>query len=492
VGDIGVRTFLSLLLRLLVRITLALVLIVFTIMLIRAFDARRQPDLQAWQINRFESEFRADRDAGASWGDYLAIEEAAFDELEAEVVSDLGDRASRYNRSSRFYPGAFERDWNHSFEMMPDKPWAAAVLVHGLTDSPYSVRALAETFRDMGVYVIAPRMPGHGLTPSALIDVTRADWLAVVRLAVKRAESMVGQDAPLIVGGYSNGGALVTKYTLDALENPGLRVPDQVYLFSPAIGVTAFARLASWHRLLASIPYFEKFRWESVLPEYDPYKYNSFPKIAGHESWMLAQELRAQLARLQTDGRLASMPPILCFQSLADATVLTEAIVTQLFDRLTVPQSELVLFDVNRLDSLGDFLGTYYPRMLDRMLAQQTRAYTLTVLTNMEPERDEVVARSRLPGGAERLDEPLGLRWPGQVYSMSHVAVPFPEDDPIYGIGADGRYTLGNLNPKGERRVLTLPLTQFARLRYNPFFPYIRARIQDFAAPLRRSADRPE
>ncbi len=486
------RKLLLALLRWIIRIALGLVLIVFTIMLVRAFDARRQPDLQAWHTNRFETEYRADRDAGEDWGEYLSREAAVFRELESEVTTDLGDRASRYNRSSKFYPGARKPDWNRSFEMAPEDPWAAIVLVHGLTDSPYSVRTLAESFRDMGVHVVAPRMPGHGLAPGALIEVTRADWLAVVRLAVTRARQTIGPDAPLLLGGYSNGGALVTRYTLDALEDTALDVPDQVYLFSPAIGITAFARIASWHRLLASIPYFEKFRWESILPEFDPYKYNSFPKIAGHESWMLARELHAQLARLQANGRLEAMPPVLCFQSLADATVLTEAIVTQLFDRLTVPHSELVVFDVNRLDSLGDFLGNHYPRMLDRMLAKQTRGYTLTVLSNLEPEREDVVARSRLPGGAEILGEPLGLGWPRQVYSMSHVAVPFPEDDPVYGIGADGRYTLGNLNPKGERNVLTLPLTQFSRLRYNPFFPYMKARIRDFIEPLKRSAGRSE
>ena len=478
----------SFVLKLVVRISAGLLLVIVTIMLVRAFDARRLPDLEAWQMNRFESEFRADRDGGITWDDYLAIEARVFRELNEEVVADLGERPSRYNRSSRLYAGARQPDWNRSFEMAPADPWGAVVLVHGLTDSPYSVRALAETFRDLGLYVVAPRMPGHGLAPSALVEVTRRDWLAVVGLAVERGRAMAPPGAPLILGGYSNGGALVTRYTLDALENPDLQLPDQLYLFSPAIGITSFARFAGWHRLLASVPYFEKFRWESILPEYDPYKYNSFPKIAGHESWSLARELQGQLARLQTAGRLASMPPVLCFQSLADATVLTEAIVTQMFDRFTVPHSELVLFDVNRLETLGDFLGQYYPRMLDRMLERQSRAYTLTVVSNQAPRLEQVVARSRLPGGAEVTHALPGLVWPRQVYSMSHVAVPFPEDDPVYGTGTDGRYTLGNMNPKGERRVLTLPLGQFARLRYNPFFPYVRSKIRDFIQPLEPAA----
>jgi alpha-beta hydrolase superfamily lysophospholipase len=480
-----VRRFVSALMRLVSRVLFGAILVVFTIMLIRAFDARRLPDLQPWHTVRFEDDFRAIAGGNADWKEFLRVEDRVFEELETDVVVDTGDQASRFSRGSRFYPGGFEQNWNRSFELAPADPWAAIVLVHGLTDSPYSVRAAAEIFRDMGIHVVAPRMPGHGLAPSALIEITRQDWMAAVKVAIRRARAVVGPDAPLLVGGYSNGGALVTKYTLDALEDPLLEIPDQVYLFSPAIGITAFARVASWHTLLAAIPYFEKFRWESILPEFDPYKYNSFPKIAGHESWMLAGEIRRQTERLQAQGALARMPPILCFQSLADATVLTEAIVTQLFDRLSAPNSELVLFDVNRFDRLGDFLSPHYPAMLERLIGEATPSYALTIVTNGQSTTEEVVARTRVPGGGEKGDQPLGLRWPAQIYSMSHVAIPFPVEDPWYGAGNATIQTLGNLNPKGERNVLRVPLSQFARLRYNPFFPYIKARIEDFAGPLK-------
>lgn len=479
------KQFVYRVIRLISRVVFGALIVIVTLMLIRAFDARRQPDLEPWHTVRFEDDFRASNSDGAGWQEFLAVEDRMFRELEARVVGDLGKLPSRFNRQSRFYPGKFEQNWNRSFELAPAEPWAAIVLVHGLTDSPYSVRAAAEIFSGMGVHVVAPRMPGHGLAPSALIEITRDDWMAAVRVAIRRAREVIGPDKPLLLGGYSNGGALVTRYTLDSLENPDLETPAQVYLFSPAIGITAFARLASWHRLLASMPYFEKFRWESILPEFDPYKYNSFPKIAGHESWMLAGEIREQVQRLQAAGLLEGMPPILCFQSLADATVLTEAIVTQLFDRLTVTNSELVLFDINRADRLGEFLSPHYPAMLDRLIAEATPIYTLTVVTNADTPTEEVVARTRFPGGGGSGDLSLGLKWPTDIYSMSHVAIPFPEDDPWYGAGDGENRTLGNLNPKGERRVLRMPLGQFARLRYNPFFSYIRIRIEDFVAPLR-------
>ena len=68
---------------------------------------------------------------------------------------------------------------------------------------------------------------------------------------------------------------------------------------------------------------------------------------------------------------------------------------------------------------------------------------------------------------------------------MSQVAIPFGADDPWYGDGADGSATLGIVLAMGERNVLRIPMSFFNRLRHNPFFDYIRVRIEDFASPLK-------
>ena len=75
----------------------------------------------------------------------------------------------------------------------------------------------------------------------------------------------------------------------------------------------------------------------------------------------------------------------------------------------------------------------------------------------------------------------LGLAWPEQVYSMSHVAIPFSPEDPLYGAsppepGSD-ELRLGHLSPRGEKGVLIVPIQQFLRLRFNPFFPYVAERL---------------
>ena len=70
------------------------------------------------------------------------------------------------------------------------------------------------------------------------------------------------------------------------------------------------------------------------------------------------------------------------------------------------------------------------------------------------------------------------------MYSLSHVALPFPMTDPVYGRedGAAPAQTirLGLLSPRGERAVLSVPSDTLMRLTCNPFFPYLSARIAEW------------
>jgi hypothetical protein len=92
-----VRKFVFGLFRLITRLIFGALVIVLTIMLIRAFDARRQPDLEPWHTARFENDFRVSNGAGADWQQFLRVEDLVFEELETGVVRDRGDDPSRYN-----------------------------------------------------------------------------------------------------------------------------------------------------------------------------------------------------------------------------------------------------------------------------------------------------------------------------------------------------------------------------------------------------------
>ena len=78
----------------------------------------------------------------------------------------------------------------------------------------------------------------------------------------------------------------------------------------------------------------DKLAWSSVLPEFDPFKYNSFAVNAGEQAYRMTQKMRTRLDRLAQDGRLGEVAPILAFQSAVDATVIANAVVTGLFARL--------------------------------------------------------------------------------------------------------------------------------------------------------------
>ena len=302
-----------------------------------------------------------------------------------------------------------------------------ALLIHGLTDSPYSMRALAARLNARGYYTLSLRMQGHGTVPGGLVTPTWEDWAAAVRMGARHVRKVVGADRPLVLVGYSNGGALVTKYALDALEDATLPAPATLILVSPMIGVSPAARLARFISMLG--PVVDKARWIDVVPEYNPFKYNSFPANAGTQTFRLTHALGSQLTRAQRDGLLQRMPPVLAFQSVVDTTVSTPAVAYDLLDHLPAGRNELVLFDLNRHAGVDAF--TRPEAVLPRLIGGGARPYTVTLVTNANPDTAELSAMSVAAGATALTAEPLGLSWPDQMYSLSHIALPFPGGRPV-------------------------------------------------------------
>ncbi|MDY7227789.1 alpha/beta hydrolase [Hyalangium rubrum] len=52
----------------------------------------------------------------------------------------------------------------------------ACLLLHGFTGSPWDIRPLGEALAARGLHVKAPRLPGHGTTPEALLEVSHRHW----------------------------------------------------------------------------------------------------------------------------------------------------------------------------------------------------------------------------------------------------------------------------------------------------------------------------
>jgi alpha-beta hydrolase superfamily lysophospholipase len=458
-----------------------------TIVVVFAIQARmRLPELRPWHRLTLASEFRAGRtDTPKTFEEYLRLEERLFAELRTRVMDDpkAADRyvMGRFNPSSVPSRLALDTPYNRSYELVPDTIRGAVLLVHGLSDSPYSMRAVAETFRDQGFYVLALRLPGHGTIPSALLHVRWQDWYAAVELAARHAAQRAGPDHPFYAGGYSTGAALTTLYALRALDDASLPRPTRLVLISPAIGISKAAMLTKILAGLSFIPYFEKSSWIDVAPEYDPYKYNSFPVNAGHQIHLLTRVLRDALDAAGAAGRLSSMPRVLAFQSLVDATITAHEVVSGLLLRLPASGHELVVFDINRSEALHDLVEPALVDDLERIRAAPALPFRFTLVTNRDPASAEIAAYTREAGRRETTHVDLPLRWPRGVLSVGHVALPFADDDTVYGLvpkaSGEPEYPLGALTVRGEAGTLVVPLGNLARLRSNPFFSVLRDRI---------------
>ncbi len=467
----------------------ALFIILLTFLLIRAFDARRMPELMKWQRHPLKSEFRsADLRDNTTLADYQAIEDKLAQELKDLFIpnDDQGwrFRSSRYLDRGVCNPSAFPKNWNWSFELTPPEIKGGVLLLHGLTDSPYSMRTIAEDFAAQGFYVLGLRLPGHGTVPAGLLSVSWKDWTAAVKLGVKHVQEKVAGQGPFFMGGYSNGGALTVNYALQAILDGSLPCPDRIILFSPAIEITSFARIARLHRILSWIPYFEKNDWLDIQPEYDPYKYNSFPQNAAAQTWLVTLSLRKNLLLVSKKGVLDKLPPILSFQSIVDATIKGRALVTELYGNLPENGSEIVVFDVNNADRLeGLFVHDFRKKLVD-WEKMGDLPYALTIVTNDTAHSRQVCARSKVANSIEVRTRPLELKWPDQVYSLAHVAIPFPVDDPIYGSTSPDSDSpslrIGDLALRGEKGVLTIPSSQLMRLRNNPFHSFMLQKIHDW------------
>ncbi len=456
---------------------------------IRAYGALSGPALQPWHTF-VPRELTVDQMDTADWARYVAQEDAIMTSVRAEVSQKLAPDQrvpiNRYFDASPVYPARFAHDWNRSYIMEPaGPPVGVVVLLHGLTDSPYSLRHIASRYRDRGFVAIGMRMPAHGTVPAALTDVRWEDWMAATRLAVREARRRVPAPAPLHLVGFSNGGALAMKYSLDALDDPKLARADRVVLFTPMIGITRFARFAGLAALPAILPPFANAAWLSVVPEFNPFKYNSFPVNGARQSFRLTDALQAQIQRMANRSGLAGLPPVITFQSVIDFTVSTPAILTGLYAYLPDNGSEIVLFDVNRTLKFAPLLRPSAYVAAERLTPTTPQAFRFTVIANASDSSEATAERSIAPGQLNVVTRPLTQTYPHGIFSLSHLAIPIPMDDPLYGMEPDPKtkddygYNLGAMEARGERGALIVDQDFLTRLPSNPFFPYLLERVEE-------------
>jgi len=143
----------------------------------------------------------------------------------------------------------------------------------------------------------------------------------------------------------------------------------------------------------------------------------------------------------------------------------------------------LVLFDINHLES-GHALMDTGPR--DRIIAlldKPTLPYRLTLVSNENDNSPKVALTQKNATSSKTTVLPISLAWPAGVYSLSHVALPFAPDDPLYGgdeAGESPGIQIGNVVLRGEKGVLHIDPASLLRMHWNPFYDYLEQRVVRF------------
>ena len=397
--------------KILSRVTAVLVLLGLTVYFVRAFDARRFPELGPEFRIHFESEFEASDEADINWYGYLEIEDALAAELAEKIDPNLRPDSllDRYSIESATHPSKFDGDWNRSFELRAATPRGVAVMLHGLSDSPYSMISTAQAAVGAGYNVVVPRMPGHGFAVGGLLQVRWEDWTAAMRIAVRRALEIREPGQPLLLVGYSNGGLLAIDYALRCQDIDPAACPDRIVLLSPAIAITPAAVVTNWHAAISWLPYFEKFKWLSVLPEIDPFKFTSFPKRAAWEIYKMAKRTHPLL---KDPDHARQLPPILTFQSVVDNTVSSDAIVSLLYSGLPENGSDLVVYDVNRNSTIVSLMRRMPKDPRDFFSDIAPLNYDVTIFRNSDPSNLDISVDRLAAGESRFLSTDSGLEWP--------------------------------------------------------------------------------
>ena len=110
-----------------------------------------------------------------------------------------------------------------------------ALVVHGFTGSPQSMRPLGQAFADAGFTVEVPRLPGHGTTPEDMSRYGWGDWTAAADAAYR---DLAARTDSVVVAGLSMGGSLTLWL---AQQHPEIR---GIVLINPAVKADDFAPFA--------------------------------------------------------------------------------------------------------------------------------------------------------------------------------------------------------------------------------------------------------
>ncbi len=159
------------------------------------------------------------------------------------------------------------------------------LLIHGLLDSCFIMRDIGQSLYKEGYFIKSILLPGHGLSPDALLSIRATQWINAVKLGIDELKSK--KIEKIILVGFSLGGLLALLHTLHDNHIAG------IVCLAPACKIRSWlAKLTTWQPVLGH--HFPSTQWLSTLEECDPVKYRSTPTNAVNQVYQLTQLLKKE------------------------------------------------------------------------------------------------------------------------------------------------------------------------------------------------------
>ncbi|TMM45748.1 alpha/beta hydrolase [Colwellia ponticola] len=263
------------------------------------------------------------------------------------------------------------------FELAQNNNDKAILLIHGLTDSPFSFHDLSQFFYQQGFTVRTLLLPGHGTAPSALLNTNYEEWQQAATFAI---EQTLADYSEVYLGGLSTGGALIFDYLMQK-EQVDTKIKG-LFMWSPAS--KAKNSLAWLAKYIDAIPFVD---WLDIDADIDFAKYESFPYHA-------AAQVNSIMSLVVDEGASASRQlheiPLFVVVSEHDQTIDTKHTLQlvqqwQLASAKTQMKKSVLIYygDNNQLPSkLADVMTVIVPECSPKSLCSDVLDVSHIATTN--------------------------------------------------------------------------------------------------------------
>lgn len=181
-------------------------------------------------------------------------------------------------------PFLYKRDKQKCASITKPNQEKAILMIHGLSDSPFINRDLANYLNQekcFNIYTIL--LTGHGTRPGDLLSVSYKDWIAQVDYAIAE---IAKQEEQIYISGFSTGATLALDYVL---TNDNYKKIKGLILLSPAISLSKLTALTPF------LKYFKKYL--NIYTDKNYFKYESFTINATAQIYHLSKTVQQKIKK---------------------------------------------------------------------------------------------------------------------------------------------------------------------------------------------------